>query len=59
VADVREKRSGSAGNLRGGARYGYLDCRYISGGLAAVRDGVSADCVRLRLLPETVKGAVL
>lgn len=52
---MREKRNRSAGNLRGGVRGRYpyrsdIPCRAVD-----VPDGVSVDCLRLRLLSAAVR----
>ena len=52
---MREKRNLLFRNLRGGVRDGYPDCRDIPCGAVAVRDGVSVDCLRLRLLSAAVR----
>ena len=52
---MREKRDSITGNMRGGPRDGNPYRGDIPRGAAAVRDGVSADWVRLRLLSETVR----
>ena len=52
---MREKLDGSAGNLRGCARRRDTHRGDIPRRAVAVRDGVSADWVRLRLLSETVR----
>ena len=52
---MREKLDGSAGNLCGGTRRGDTYRGNIPRGAVAVRDGVSADWVRLRLLSAAVR----
>ena len=50
-----EKRNLLFRNLRGGVRDGYPDCRDIPCGAVDVCDGVSVDCLRLRLLSAAVR----